>query len=405
MTQRTPAHWRTWLGVVFAAITMLLVLLLGTAVPVVLDVRPWLLGSGLAAGALLFGRRGTVSGRRGRATRVGSTACLFAAALSAYDLTWAYRTEEVSFTNGDVALQGTLHLPRSGGRHPAIVLVHGAGVEPRDEYRFYARMYARHGVAALAYDKRGSGASTGNVRRSTYQQFAADAMRAVEMLRQRQDIDAGRVGIWAISEGEWTGTLAAKEVDASFLVLISVAAMTPADPVRYETGALVRQAGFGDIAAREAADLYGRLSHFERTGEGRGELNRRLRAASSSPWFATARYLEASVPEYERVVALDWFPAWRSHMDFDALAIVATLTCPMLVQNGGADPKTEGPAANERIRTALPPGGNTRFTGVVYPKATHNIVEWRLPFGLPPPFFARGYLQTQAEWVMRQVGL
>lgn len=81
------------------------------------------------------------------------------------------------------------------------------------------------------------------------------------------------------------------------------------------------------------------------------------------------------------------------------------MSCPVLVQNGGSDPKTDGRPAIERVRAALARGGNRAFTGVEYPNATHNNVEWRLPFGIPPPLFARGYLDDQVEWVTRQVGL
>jgi hypothetical protein len=89
-------------------------------------------------------------------------------------------------------------------------------------------------------------------------------------------------------------------------------------------------------------------------------------------------------------------------MDFDALPLLSELKCPVLTQVGGADPKNDGPAALERIRAALGRGGNTRFTGITYPKRVHGMIEWRLPFGFPPPWFASGYLRAQLDWVRRQ---
>jgi uncharacterized protein len=407
MSYADPPSWRRRflrrLAISFsllaATATALLALLLQTAAPVVLDVRPLLLLTGIVAGASLLAAGRSTAPQTGRAAiLVTSAVCLVAAAAAAYDLTLTYRTEEVSFTNGDVTLRGTLYLPRAAGRYPAMILMHGSGLQPRDEYGFYARQYARSGVAALAYDKRGSGASMGNTRQSTYQMFAADAVKAIGLLRQRTDIDPARVGIWALSEGEWTGPPAAQQSGAAFLVLISVSARTPADQVAYEAGAQVRQAGFSEEAAREASDLYRRRSRFERTGQGRDALNAALKTARGQPWFTAARYLDESVPEYSRVLELEWFPAWRARMDFDAVPILSTLMCPVLVQNGGADPKTDGAGANERIRAALASGGNTAFTGLIYPNAAHNVVEWRLPLHLPPPFFARGYLEEQIDW-------
>ena len=77
-----------------------------------------------------------------------------------------YREEFVSFRNGPVTLSGTLLLPESRGPHPAIVLAHGSGAQDRNGYlaniRFMADHLARHGIAVLTFDKRGSGRSTGD---------------------------------------------------------------------------------------------------------------------------------------------------------------------------------------------------------------------------------------------------
>jgi alpha-beta hydrolase superfamily lysophospholipase len=403
-----PRHrrWGKRLGFTLVVVAGLLALALATALPAVLDLRPWLLATAASGATLLLVARRRFASRKGRAAAVAFAAAgLVAAVLASWDLTLAYRTEEVSFTQGDVTLRGTLYLPRRGDGHPGLVLIHGSGVQPRDESRFYARQYARRGVAALAYDKRGSGASSGNAGTATYQELAADVVRAIALLRRHPRIDPTRVGIWGLSEGEWVAPLAAQQSDPAFLVLVSASALTPAEQVRHEVGANVRRAGFAEAEAQRAAELYALVSRFERTGEGRDELNRLLGAARAEPWFAAARYLPEDVPEYDRVLALPWFPAWRARMDFDALAVLSTLRCPVLALTGGADPKSDGAAAIERLRAALARGGNRRFTGVTFPHATHNVVEWRLPGGMPPPFFAAGYLETQVDWVRRQVGL
>jgi len=76
-----------------------------------------------------------------------------------------YRSEEVRFQNGDITLAGTLLVPNRAGRHPGVVLIHGSGPAPRSGfysfYLYHAEAFARNGIAALVYDKRGSGLSTG----------------------------------------------------------------------------------------------------------------------------------------------------------------------------------------------------------------------------------------------------
>lgn len=399
---KSPSRWRVRVGIALAAVSLLLAVLLTSALPVVLDLRPALVLVGAAAALVLAGARSQATTRLGRGLLIVLAALAGLASLwAARDLWLLYRTEEVRFAGDQgVELTGTLYLPRSSGRRAAVVLVHGSGREPRREYRFYARRFARAGLIALAYDKRGSGASSGDLRTASYEQLAADAVGAVEMLRSRPEVDATRVGIWGVSEGEWVGSLAAARSKPAFLVVVSPSAMTASAQVRYETRANVLRAGFGEAAANRAADLYTRLSEFQRTGAGREELNRLLAAAKSENWFDAAWYLEESVPEYDRVLALDWFPAWRNRMDFDALPLLGELDCPVLAQVGGDDPKNDGQAALDRLRAAVARRGTSRFTGRLYPSAGHGMIVWPLPGRLPPPWFAKGYLRDQLAWVL-----
>src|SRR5262249_49668603 len=66
---------------------------------------------------------------------------------------------EVRSSNGNITLAGTLSLPLTKGPHPAVVLISGSGWNLRG--RGLPQFFAQHGIAALAYDKRGNGASTG----------------------------------------------------------------------------------------------------------------------------------------------------------------------------------------------------------------------------------------------------
>lgn len=76
-----------------------------------------------------------------------------------------YATEEVSFTNGDAVLKGTLTLPDNCDRKtPVLIMVTGSGLQNRDEEMFshkpfavIADAFARAGIATLRYDDRGFG--------------------------------------------------------------------------------------------------------------------------------------------------------------------------------------------------------------------------------------------------------
>src|SRR4030095_268748 len=68
-----------------------------------------------------------------------------------------YQEETVQFHNGNINLSGTLRVPSTKGPYPAVVLTHGSGGLSRNgpgaNYLFLADYFARHGIAALTYDR------------------------------------------------------------------------------------------------------------------------------------------------------------------------------------------------------------------------------------------------------------
>ena len=102
-----------------------------------------------------------------------------------------YAQEEVTFSHDDVTLAGTLTLPEGSGPFPAVVLISGSGQQNRDEEVFGFKVFGviadyltRKGIAVLRYDDRGVGGSTGEVENATSEDFAADALAAVEVPRR-----------------------------------------------------------------------------------------------------------------------------------------------------------------------------------------------------------------------------
>jgi dienelactone hydrolase len=142
----------------------------------------------------------------------------------------SYRQEEVVFEGAGEWLAGTLLLPPGDGLHPAVVLVHGSGADTRHSYRPVAHLFAQAGIAALFYDKRGTGDSTGNWFKAGLRELAGDAVGAVSYLGRHPAVDAGRIGLWGISQGGWISTIAAVESrGVSFLVPVSGATVSPAE--------------------------------------------------------------------------------------------------------------------------------------------------------------------------------
>lgn len=135
------------------------------------------------------------------------------------------RTESIEFQSHGVTLSGSVVMPRVPIR-AAVVFVHGSGKQDRSIY--WAERFARDGIAALVYDKRGAGKSGGlyegdqSVSGKNLELLADDAAAAVARLAAHPAIQGRPIGIAGISQAGWIAPLAAiKSAPVKFLVLWS----------------------------------------------------------------------------------------------------------------------------------------------------------------------------------------
>jgi pimeloyl-ACP methyl ester carboxylesterase len=356
----------------------------------------WIGLAGLALCALAAWR--AVRAHLPRRTRIVRLTAAAGAAvvclLLARDRFLLYRTEGVQFTGGGVRLAGTLYTPRGQGPHPAVVIIHGSGPETRADYAFYARLFARNGIAALAYDKRGAGASTGETYGTDYGGYAEDAVAAVRMLARRLGIAPDRVGLMGVSEAEWVGPLAAVLApEVAFLAVTSAAGTSPAEQVNAEIALRLRARGYAQADVQRALALNNQVLEYQRTGRGAEAVRAALRAAAGEAWFRDAEDIPDEIYPFQEYA---W---WRSVMDFDSDAAWSRVTVPVLLLKGGADPMSPADVMRRRVSAALARGGNRAVRIVVFPGADHAMLRWPLGEGVPPPAFADGYLDTLVGWV------
>jgi uncharacterized protein len=366
-----------------------------TPVANVAETRPFALGC--AAVALLLVALRWLWDRRVGALRLTAILGATAFAWSFWLLCGgAYRTEQVSFRNGEVRLAGTIFLPPRHGRYPAVVPMHGSGHETRREFFYQAKLFARHGMVALAWDKRGSGASSGEVR-APYEAYAADAEAGARLLAGHPEVDPARLGLYGVSEGGWVAVIAAPRIRPAFLIVVSATPMTPAEQVLYQTGEDVRRRGFGPAAVRDALSLQRRVLDYERSGVAGAGLDLELQAAAKHPWFGAAKLPDRLWPPTEDV----W---WRSVMDFDPLPGWRRVTCPVLALSGGRDDRSDARASLAGIAAAVREGSRTPVTTVLFPRGDHSLLEWPLGDHVPPPRWTAGYARTLVCWTRLQTG-
>lgn len=129
---------------------------------------------------------------------------------------------QVSFPSQGEAVFGVLHVPEKTPA-PGVIMCHGFTGHKAEAHRLFvaaARDFARHGLAALRFDFRGSGDSAGEFRQMTVSGEIADAGAALGYLMGRPEVDPQRVGVLGLSLGGCVAaSLAGRDPRVKSLVL------------------------------------------------------------------------------------------------------------------------------------------------------------------------------------------
>jgi dienelactone hydrolase len=257
---------------------------------------------------------------------------------------------EVMVGAAPTALGGTLSLPKTPGKVPAVVLIHGSGPNDRDEtlgpnrpFRDIAEGLASHGVAVLRYDKRTKVHPEQITRSYTVREETIDdALAAVALLAQRPEIDASRIVIVGHSLG---GMLVPRIVEAGRGIC---AAVIMAGSTRPLPMLLVEQSqyiaslrGPLDEATKKAIDVL------------RGEA-----AAAMAAQLSDVGSTFLGVPA----------PYWADLNKYDPAATAAKLSLPLLILQGGRDYQVTGEDL-KGFKTAL--AGHRNVTIREFPHLNH----------------------------------
>ncbi len=310
-----------------------------------------------------------------------------------------YKEEDVRFQSGGVTLTGTLRMPLTKGRHPAIFLLQGSGPVARDGEWFYADHFARHGIATLVYDKRGTGHSGGDYRDESLVDEATDALAGVHYLQRRKDIDARHVGLYGRSHGGIVIPLAAsRSRDVAFIVNVSGAGVPPYQQVTYQAAAQMRRDGFSEAEIEEAIAYMNLKWQVARAGgAGWDKLQAATKDARDKRWLA--RVQPPTKPD-------DIVPSWKLQMAYDPMPALERVKCPVLALFGELDTLTPIAETMANFRRGLARAGNKDVTIRVFPKADHALLVWPGPDDQAHwPTLAPGYLSTMTNWIGRHVGV
>ena len=150
-----------------------------------------------------------------------------------------------------------------------------------------AERFARLGIAALIFDKRGSGSSTGSWIDASLDDLSGDALAAVSFLKSQPEVDPQHVGTFGVSQAGWViPHAAAREPGAlAFAVIVTGGALTPFDIEMHDYAAALDALHLS--ADQRAAGLRLAQRYLEdlRDGVDRDGLEEAIAKARPSPGF------------------------------------------------------------------------------------------------------------------------
>ena len=263
-----------------------------------------------------------------------------------------YSQEEVSFSNGEAKLTGTLILPQGCNRQtPVLIMVNGSGQQDRDETIFDHKPFAviadalgRAGIATLRYDDRGIGGSIGDVKNATTVDFKDDALAGIELLRERFD----KVGVLGHSEGGTIAMMLAAEKQVDFIVSLAGAVVSGQETIVKQIRLSLVEAGYPDQTVDEYCNAVSKAAYVRIHG-------------GMMPSVDELNLPDELKQNFLGVLTMFQMPWMIKFLSLDMRPLLGSIECPVLALNGTKDSQVEAEANLAPLRSSLPENSRNRI--------------------------------------------
>lgn len=330
-----------------------------------------------------------------------------------------YSEEDIAFKSGRILLAGTLTTPKAEGIYPVVILLTGNGPQNRDEDIFGFKIFqniadylTKNGFAVLRYDDRGVGGSTGNSMLSTTEDFANDALAAIDFLKKQKSIDKTKIGLLGHSEGAQIAELAAvNSKDISFIVLLSGNGVDGGTVLIEQQKLILKASGFTDSLITHNTELQDKINNALSNDIDLNNIRKDIRAFAEKDYAGLSKdvknsiqdketYLNSNVQSQINIFNNPWF---RYYVKYDPIPTLEKIKIPVLMLFGELDLQFPPSLNKQRMEDALVKAGNKNFKSVVLPKANHLYQEAKI--GSPSEYselkkeFVPGFLGTISDWI------
>jgi len=296
-----------------------------------------------------------------------------------------YKVEDVKFENttDNITLAGTLTMPKEDKNFPAVIMITGSGPQNRNEellghkpFLVIADYLTRNGFAVLRYDDRGIAKSTGDHSLATTEDFATDALIAVDYLKTRNEINHSKIGLIGHSEGGMIAPMAAVQSnDIAFIILMAGPGI-PGDSILYLQGELIQRAeGTSEEEIQKSTriqrnifSLIKEINDDEVLKIKIEEIFREEYALLSDEEKSKMGDPEVYLQMQMKTLTSPWF---KSFVKYDPIPALEKVQCPVLAINGEKDLQVPPKENLSAIENALKKGGNKNFEVKMLPGLNH----------------------------------
>ncbi len=337
--------------------------------------------------------------------------------------TLPYKSEEVTFKNGNTLLAGTLTMPEGDGPFAAVVLVSGSGPQDRDEtiggmkpLGLVADGLTRAGMAVLRYDDQGMGGSSGDIY-ATIDETIANAAAAVDYLTTRKEIKTDQIGVLGHSEGGYVAAaLGANNKKVAFIIAMAGPAVSAQDVLIEQNKRILKAEGASDEAIKIQVDAMPKM--WEALAKDDRDAFAKLVRQN------TLAYIKA-LPEdqqkalgdpqtYANTVAEQqvrgYFNRWfKSFLEADPTPDWEKTTIPVLAIYGGKDVQVPADQSIPALEAALKKAGNTDYKIVTLPDANHLFQKANTgalsEYSTLEPVLTPDFVSAMVDWLKTHVTL
>ncbi len=316
-------------------------------------------------------------------------------------------------------LAGTLTLPRTNAKHPAVILITGSGAQDRNEtvaghrpFLVLADYLTRRGIAILRVDDRGVGGSDAGSPNSTSENFAGDVIAGIEYLKSRKEINPKQIGLIGHSEGGMIAPMVAvRSKDVAFIVLMAGLGQTGEDVLYTQTELLQKADKVNKDLTTQTNALLKSIFAILKTEPDDKIAESRIRetiAKQSSEMNEEQRKVFTPVKaRIESQIIPVYLTAWfRYFIAYNPHPTLEKVKIPVLAINGENDLQASAKENLNLIAAALKGGENRDYTIKSFPKLNHLFQTSQTgmvtEYGEIEETIAPVVLETISNWILKR---